>query len=241
MDQITLFQTWRTQNLDKKILKLQEKEIIKNPVLNRTIYTDSQMIDSIASNFDKETFKYFQKIKNIVAKADFWRYLILYQHGGVYLDIDSSITGKIDNSFYNSNTGIISLEDNNKLFLQWSLIYSKNHPVLEKVINNIKINLDNNLFKNDISSLTGPKLYTKSILQLLAEHSISLNDLLELNLKTKTTELNLTGGNLIFVPSGIYDELFLFKHKYTHKLLNRKKGILGTDHWTVQQKIHEVY
>ena len=30
-------------------------------------------------NYDKEIFTYFERINNIVSRADFWRYLILYK------------------------------------------------------------------------------------------------------------------------------------------------------------------
>ena len=241
MSKKILHQTWKTQNLDNKILRLHKKENVINPYLDRVIFTDSQMIDSIESNFDSDTIDYFRRIRNIVAKADFWRYLILYKYGGVYLDIDSSIIGRLNDSFFEHNSGIISYEDNNSLFLQWSLIYSENHPVLERVIENIKLNIDNNLFKDDISSLTGPKLYTKSVLEILKEHSHKKENLNDSDFKNEITEFIVGDYKLKLVPSKIYEKLFLFKHKHTHRLLDRKKGILGDDHWTVHQKKYEVY
>ena len=35
-------------------------------------------------------------MNHIVAKADIWRYTILLDKGGIYLDIDSEITGSLN-------------------------------------------------------------------------------------------------------------------------------------------------
>ena len=48
------------------------------------------MNDYMNSNTDGDLYMYF-KLQNIVAKADVWRYTILLNEGGVYLDIDSQI------------------------------------------------------------------------------------------------------------------------------------------------------
>ena len=117
-----LFQTWKTQNLNPKILKLHSKMLKKNKDLIQTIYTDKQMIDSVMSNFNEEICSNFKRLNNVVAKADYWRYLMLYKYGGVYLDIDSLILDRLNSNYFEPNTGYISLELNKKYFIQWSLI-----------------------------------------------------------------------------------------------------------------------
>ena len=236
-----LFQTWKTQNLNPKILKLHSTMLKKNNSLSQTIYTDTQMIDSVMSNFNEEICSNFKRLNNVVAKADYWRYLMLYKYGGVYLDIDSLILDSLNSNYFEPNTGYISLELNKKYFIQWSLIYDKDHPVLKKCIENIGINLKNNLYKNDISSLTGPKLYTKSILETLNKESIYLEDLVSADKKNSKFEIKINKHKLVFVPSNQYDKEFLFKHKYTHLLNNRNKGTLEESHWTVTQSKQDVY
>ena len=85
----------KTQNIHKNIYKLHNKMLKENPEYQQIIYTDDQMFDFVKSNYDNNIFNYFERINNIVSRADFWRYLILYKNGGVYLDIDSIIEGNL--------------------------------------------------------------------------------------------------------------------------------------------------
>lgn len=238
---LNLYQTWKTQNLHSKILKIQKNMLAKNLHLNHIIYTNEQMEDFVYANFEENIIRSFKKINNMVAKADFWRYLILYKFGGIYLDIDSLITSKLSNYEYEPNTGYISFESNNKKFIQWSLIYGKNHIILEKCIQNIIININDELFKNDISNLTGPDLYTKSVLSILNEKSIGLRELLIAEKNNSKLTFKINDNKIIFIPSLEYNKNFLFKHKYTHLLNNRKKGTLEDSHWTIAQQKDDIY
>ena len=238
---INLYQTWKTQNLHSKILKIQKNMLAKNLHLNHIIYTNEQMEDFVYANFEENIIRSFKKINNMVAKADFWRYLILYKFGGIYLDIDSLITSNISNFEHEPNIGYISFESNNKKFIQWSLIYGKNHIILEKCIQNIVDNINEKVFKNDISNLTGPDLYTNSRLSILNEESIRLRELLNAEKNNSKLTFKIKGNKIIFIPSSEYNKYFLFKHKYTHLLNYRKKGTLENSHWTIAQQKNEIY
>ena len=52
----------------------------------------------------------FFKLQNIVAKADVWRYTILLNEGGVYLDIDSQINKSLSNLVKSDDKAIITAE-----------------------------------------------------------------------------------------------------------------------------------
>lgn len=53
--------------------------------------TNEDISDYIKSNFPAETFESYSKIQIGAAQADFWRLLVLYKHGGVYMDIDAHL------------------------------------------------------------------------------------------------------------------------------------------------------
>ena len=91
-----IYQTWKTQNLPQKIMKLHRNFRSLNTHYDHILYTDEQMNDYMSSNADKELADIYWKMNHIVARADIWRYTILYNEGGIYLDIDSLITGSLD-------------------------------------------------------------------------------------------------------------------------------------------------
>ena len=77
-----IYQTWKTQNIHKKIHKLHNNMLKTNPEYQHVIYTDDQMFDSVKSNYDKNIFKYFERINNIVSRADFWKISKSHHRGG---------------------------------------------------------------------------------------------------------------------------------------------------------------
>ena len=57
-----IYQTWKTQNIHKKINDLHKKMLIANPKYQHIIYTDDQMLDFVNSNYEKDIFHVYALI-----------------------------------------------------------------------------------------------------------------------------------------------------------------------------------
>ena len=51
------------------------------------LFTDEQMNDYISSNADSDIKDAYWRMNHVVAKADIWRYTILFNNGGSLLSI----------------------------------------------------------------------------------------------------------------------------------------------------------
>ena len=232
-----IYQTWKTQNLPKKVSTLHKNMMIKNPEYEHIIYTDEQMNDFMNSNAEKDIRDLYWRMNHIVAKADIWRYTILYERGGIYLDIDSMINKSLNGLIENEDQAIITAEKNQNLFVQWALIFNKNHKVLENTLTNIMKDVSLNKNKYNHHALTVEN-YAKAIFTFTekSEQKINWKDIDENTNKSYETK---DGAVKLY---GIdYNEYFSFKHKYNHLLRNRTKGVELESHWSNQQKINEVY
>lgn len=183
------------------------------------IFYDDKMIEAfVKENFSEKVFHQYSRLQIGAAKADFFRYAILYIHGGIYLDIDSSITISSLNKIWNTSyTAIIAREKTNKhLYAQWALIYEKKHPILKNTLNIIITNIMNNMYPNDVVQTTGPIPYSQAVHQYLKDYPEDK--------KIKTTEDN-------------YKGIFQFKTILAriHELLYTQK------HWRHLQKEKTVY
>ncbi len=232
-----IYQTWKTQNLPNKISKMHSRMLTKNPEYNHIIYTDEQMNDYMTSNADKEILDLYWKMNHIVAKADIWRYTILFERGGVYLDIDSKINKSLKNLIETDDEAIVTAETNKNLFVQWALIYSKNHKILEQTLTNILKDVSLNQNKFNHHSLTVEN-YAKAVFSVAknSEKKINWDDITEdtnLTFKTKDCSFRLYGVD--------YNDYFSFKHKYNHLLRNRPKGTELESHWSNQQEVKQLY
>jgi len=232
-----IYQTWKTQNLHKKINNLHERMLKLNPKYKQVIYTDEQMYDFVKSNYDPDIFGYFERINNIVSRADFWRYLILYKNGGVYLDIDSLIVRDLSKMIREEDKAVVTAEKNENCYVQWSLVFDIGHPILEKTINNLIDNMMNNRHKNDVLKFS-VKPYWDAVNTTIHENNLDIS----WNKLTSGTDKSFDIGSSNVRFYGIdYDKNIIFKHKYNHLLRNKKLGQYTKDHWTLTQKEFDVY
>jgi len=134
-------------------------------------YDDARIEDFILKEYGPGLCTLFRRIQIGAAKADLFRYLILYRFGGIYLDIDSRMTGRADHFLRPLDEAVLAKENlPEQYFVQWALVYSAGHPFLKRTIEKVTYNLENNLFPHNSHSMTGPKPYTEAIRECLQEN-----------------------------------------------------------------------
>ncbi|MGJ1412127.1 glycosyltransferase family 32 protein [Sphingobacterium thalpophilum] len=133
-------------------------------------FDDVQVDKLVRENFDQRTYDAFARLQIGAAKADFFRYAVLYIYGGIYLDLDSDITGRLDRVIRPDDVAVIAHENNRSLYAQWALIYDKGHPFLKKTIELIVKNIEENRYPHDVHRMTGPTVYTEAINLVLQEN-----------------------------------------------------------------------
>ena len=150
-----IYQTWKTKNLHENCIKVRNKIQSLNPTYEMILYDDADMDSFIQTNFNKDVYDCYSQLNVGAAKADFWRYCVLYKNGGVYLDIDSVILQPLDNLIQETDQCIITREGNKGAFNNWIMIFEPKHPILLQAIHNCCFNIANRT-TTDICQLTGP-------------------------------------------------------------------------------------
>lgn len=174
----------------------------------------------------------YNRLNIIVAKVDFWRYLVLYKYGGIYLDIDSDILTPFDDWIHESDTAVISAERNEFKFVQWSLIFSKGHPILKRTIDTVVRNIQTNKFPNDICKMTGPYAFTEGVLYTHYEYFNEVLNHRSITYKTDTTYQN---DDITYRILGIdYSPHLAFKYEECFFLYIQK------NHWHYEQSEKEL-
>ena len=135
----------------------------RNPEYAYQFYDDAMIEDFIQNSFEKDVFELYKKINLGAAKADFFRYAILYKKGGVYLDIDSMFLTKIDEIITPEDSAVISLETHGVNYVQWALFFEAGHPFLKETLTQIIENIKTNKYPKDVYRMTGPEVFTKAI------------------------------------------------------------------------------
>ena len=139
-------QTWNTTDLCSEIKTIMQNNKLNNPDIEFKLHIDKDSY--IKNNFDEITYSAFKKInpKYGAMLADFFRYCVLYNEGGIYLDIKSSLNTKLfDTIIKDNDICILDKQSFSKenwryelgygTYEQWLLIFCKGHLYLKNMIN----------------------------------------------------------------------------------------------------------
>ena len=188
-----IFQTVSDKkNIHKDFKKNIENIKNQNPDWKYTLFDDKDIIEYIKKNYDSETLRVYNKINPEYGpcKADFFRYLLMYKEGGVYLDIKSYIAIplkdiiKYDDEYilchWHVKTKEILLKNTYGEYQQWHIICKPKHPFLKEVIKNVTNNIlsydkdKDGTGKFAVLNITGPIAYTKCIKKIVNNHKHTL-------------------------------------------------------------------
>lgn len=237
-----------TEDLSQKII--QKNVLLEN--LNHDYifeyYDNERMENWMRENSTDSQFQIFSSInpKYGAARADFFRYILIYKVGGIYLDIKSTslvpfrqIINSADEFLIskwqrNSENGLRLFGQHKELleldideYQQWFLISKPNHPAFAEIINTVSERILNlSVFKRGkfgrlgVLELTGPIIFTKVVVNFLNLGNIREIDSYAEGLRYKTLS---QGEELVYRNSSAphYSEIFepIVLHKF--KIIDR--------------------
>lgn len=171
----------------KQIMNVNKK---RNPNYEFRFYDDKDIDRYIKENVDERAYFAFKKLSPTcgACRADFFRYVVVYQEGGIYADIKTSFEKPLDD-WINDNTKIkltmwpwMKWKKLKKLYHkehvpnsenyeinQAVIIYPRKHDILKEVIVNMVDKIHKKSMKKgktnpmDVLETTGPHLYTNVI------------------------------------------------------------------------------
>lgn len=171
-----IYRTWKNNDLTEQFIDAWNTTAINNPEFEQKLYTDLG-VNNFINDFDYPGLKKaYNRInpKYGAARADLFRYAILYKNGGFYIDIKSYAKCSIKNILGNNDAFLLSkwqgwfyrgdkatFRSNNLKFAsktgeweQYWLACEKGHPmmkaILDKCIKNI-LYPETNLLTNQTS------------------------------------------------------------------------------------------
>jgi len=179
----------------------------RNPSWEYRIYSDAEVLAYIKQHLGNSVYGLLQRLNPEygVILADLFRYLVIYNEGGVYLDIKSGALKPLDEVIKDTDIYLLS-QWRNKLgeeftgaglfpeltrvpggeLQQWHIVAAAGHPFLAAVIRQVIQNIESydsrwtGVGFLGVMRLSGPICYTLSIMPLLGKHSHRLVDMQDL-------------------------------------------------------------
>jgi len=137
-----IFQTWEDkESIPPCCIPVINKIRENNPEWKYKFYSAEDRRNLIINNFDEELLYVYDNTRNKAQQSDIFRYCVLYQYGGLYLDIKAGV-----NCNLNDLENILS---GKMLYLKWPrptrwnfynhaassiLLWPKKHPIMKSLI-----------------------------------------------------------------------------------------------------------
>lgn len=185
-------------SLDPDYVELIIKMKDINPEWTYKIYSEKDIMLYIKENFDSNILDSYKKINPIypAARADFFRYLILYNEGGFYIDVKSFPSKPLDSIISNEDKFIVCQWDREKYptyglhkeidyvengeYQQWNIMCEKKSPIMKDVINGVVYNINNySIFKQGVARkgvlrTTGPIVFTEKVYEYRRDEGVKI-------------------------------------------------------------------
>lgn len=183
-------QTNYTKFIKAEIANSISEMLTVNSDWKHQLYDDLDIEEFILTHYGEKILSYYHRIDSFygAARADLFRYLLIYQLGGVYLDIKTTVKGRLDELLKEDDEFLISFWDNepgdlhegqtfvselNHIsrgeYVQWCIISRPRHPLMYSVIIRVLQMIDSyNPYKVGMGFMgtirtTGPAPYTLAI------------------------------------------------------------------------------
>jgi mannosyltransferase OCH1-like enzyme len=117
----------------------------------------------IQHNKDERIFNAFSLLTDGAAQADLWRMIVLYNEGGVYMDIDACLIRPLSSAIAPEDEAVYLWIDKNNEFTNYFIASAPKNPVLKNVIDHIVLNIENRHTSEGVYGMTGPRVFSKYI------------------------------------------------------------------------------
>lgn len=244
-----IHQTWKSKSMPQGMINAMNSWKNLNPDYEHRYYDDNDVMNYV-NNFDCTGFNFdknklltaFNKINSGAGKADIFRYLIMYNIGGVYADADTVCLKSITNNINPQNYTFVTGNDRYRYIHQWFFLCTPKHPIIKETLeNSIKCVITNNPIptfknsnvkniqldyrKNNVELYTGPFVMDFSIRKLMR---ISLKNNYER--KSHIIKINNKEYPIYLSPEDFQDKYVLMRYEDYRKDLQK----LNLNYWALE-------
>lgn len=123
--------------------------------------SDDDILDFFQTYASTDELEAYKKLNDGAAKADFWRLVVLYHIGGVYLDIDASLVWPLSKQIQESEDEIFLL--NKEHYTNYFMATAPKNEIFKKAIDIVVNNITAKKVEGGAYFLTGPDVVNTAI------------------------------------------------------------------------------
>lgn len=164
------------------------------------VTSEEQMVAFIEEKGTECLMDCYSRLATIESKIEFFKYLVLFEYGGIYLDISKTTKVKLDDFIKENDSAILSISENPGLYCTDIMMFEAQHPILERVLGLILKYVNENTYGGDFDETVGQKLFSKAV---RIGHFIEYNKNIDLTKVEKDGELRFVSPGLKYRIYGV--------------------------------------
>lgn len=182
-----IHQTYKSNNVPEGAKPMMRTWVDVNPGWTTNFYDDKACVEFVKLNFP-EYWNAYSSLPKDVERSDFFRYLVVLKHGGVYSDIDTESRVPLDSFIRKDDSLVVGWEGEfetdemaysrhfvrRRQVLNWAFAGAPGHPALREICDHIANNFETTFSNNtnrDTLERTGPGPFTDVVLKYFWKYS----------------------------------------------------------------------
>lgn len=176
-----IWQTYKTAQLPAQAAQCRDTWLRLNPGCVYDFLDDAGIDAYMERHCDEATLTVFRSLPLGVMRADMWRYVVMYVHGGVYADIDAVCVQPIE-AWLGAHPGaaaVVGMENDTHM-CNWAFAAAPGHPLFRTAVERIvrlawaEGGVDTR-FEHFVHKHTGPGIWTEAVSDVLTGGDATLN------------------------------------------------------------------
>ncbi|MDQ8727985.1 glycosyltransferase [Bradyrhizobium sp. LHD-71] len=127
---------------------------LMSPTCAYRFMTDEGCLEFIRATYPGPVLDAYVNLRIGAARADFWRVLVLLEHGGVYIDMDANLMWPLEALISDDDRELFILDRAHRV-TNFFLASEPKNPLLAKTVDSILANIHSET-ETDVFNLTGP-------------------------------------------------------------------------------------
>ncbi|MDI9358291.1 MAG: glycosyltransferase [Phycisphaerales bacterium] len=152
-----IFQTLKTRRVSEQMYYAIQSILDKNPDYEYYLYDDQDIVAMITQYFDASVVQAYNRLLPGAFKADLWRYCVLFQYGGVYIDA-KMIFRKPLHTLMEEHDFISCIDRPKCTILNAFIGVVPKHPFMHQLIQQILTHIEQEYYGTSDLEITGPLL-----------------------------------------------------------------------------------
>lgn len=160
---LVLYHTFKSHWVDEDMYLNIRRTLEFNPEYDYYFYTDPECLAYLTRTYGPQYSEAFQNLVPGAFKADFWRYCILFDRGGVYLDVDLMSHQPLHTIVHDPLTFVSVIDRPLASIYQAMIAAIPHHAFLKSTLYLCFENLQKQDYGEETLDITGPTMMGKAL------------------------------------------------------------------------------